>query len=123
MIKADVLTTNRDWKKLIKTPHLYINKKLKKIDKKTKLFKNNNCNFTLLLSGDSEIKKLNIKFRKINKTTDILSFPFYEKKPLIKLLKNKKNLRSYYLIIFNNFFSNFFMIEKSRLDLWRYPNK
>ena len=91
MIKADVLITNRDWKKLIKTPHLYINKKLKKIDKKTKLFKNNNCIFTLLLSGDSEIKKLNIKFRKINKTTDILSFPFYEKKPLIKLLKNKKN--------------------------------
>ena len=90
MIKADVLITNRDWKKLIKTPHLYINKKLKKIDKKTKLFRNNSCNFTLLLSGDSEIKKLNIKFRKINKTTDILSFPFHEKFLLDELLKKKK---------------------------------
>ena len=91
MIKADVLTTNKDWKKFIKTPQFYINKKLKKINKKTKLFKNNNYNFTLLLSDDSRIKKLNIKFRKKNKTTDILSFPFHEKKNLVKLLKKKQN--------------------------------
>ena len=90
MIKADVLITNQDWKNKIRATHLYINKKLKKIDKKTNLFKKNKCNFTLLLSGDSEVKKLNIKFRKKNKTTDILSFPFYEKPFLIKLLKKSK---------------------------------
>ena len=38
----------------------------------------------------AEVKKLNIKFRKKNKTTDILSFPFHEKASLNKLLKKKK---------------------------------
>ncbi|MBL6857698.1 MAG: rRNA maturation RNase YbeY [Pelagibacteraceae bacterium] len=90
MIKADVLITNKDWKKFIRSPHIYINKKLKKIDKKIKLFNNNDYNFTLLLSGSLEVKKLNTKFRKKNKTTDILSFPFHEKKPLIKLFKKKR---------------------------------
>jgi|TARA_B110000259_G_scaffold156604_1_gene178210 probable rRNA maturation factor len=91
MIKADVLITNKSWQKYIKVPEPYINKKLKKIEKKINIFRKNSCNFTLLLSGDSEIKKLNIKFRKKNKITDILSFPFYERKFLVKLLKKKKS--------------------------------
>tara|TARA_B110000008_G_C16603903_1_gene417611 strand:- start:50 stop:514 length:465 start_codon:yes stop_codon:yes gene_type:complete len=92
MIKADVLITNKNWKKYIRTPLALINKKLKKIDKKTNLFKNNNCNFTIVLAGGIEVKKLNIKFRKKNKTTDILSFPFYEKKYLNKILKKKTKI-------------------------------
>ena len=92
MIKADVLITNKNWKKYIRTPFAYINKKLKKIDKKTNLFRNNNCNFTIALAGGAEVKKLNIKFRKKNKTTDILSFPFYEKKNLNKILKKKSKI-------------------------------
>ena len=92
MIKADVLITNKNWKKYIRTPFTYINKKLKKIDKKTNLFRNNNCNFTIVLAGGAEVKKLNIKFRKKNKTTDILSFPFYEKKNLNKILKKKSKI-------------------------------
>ena len=91
MIKADVLITNKNWKKYIKAPNLYINKKLKKIDKKTSIFKKKKCIFALLLSGNSEVKKLNIRFRKKNKTTDILSFPFHEKKFLNKLLRKKMN--------------------------------
>jgi probable rRNA maturation factor len=90
MIKADVLTSNKGWKQFIKAPNLYINKKLKIISKKTNLFKKNEYNFALLLSGDTEVKKLNIKFRKKNKTTDILSFPFHEKASLNKLIKKKK---------------------------------
>ena len=92
MIRADVLVTNKNWKKNIKVTNIYINKKLKKIYKRTNLFKSNNFNFTLLLSGNIEVKKLNIKFRKKNKTTDVLSFPFYDKKILNKLLKKEKNL-------------------------------
>ena len=61
MIKADVLITNKNWKKHIKTPSFYINKKLKKINKKLSLFKQNNFSFTILLSGDNEVKKLNNK--------------------------------------------------------------
>ena len=91
MIKADVLITNKNWKKHIKYTRVYINKKLKKIDKKLNVFKKNNFKFTILLSGDKEVKKLNNKFKKKNKTTDILSFPFYERKILNMLLKEKKN--------------------------------
>ena len=39
---------------------------------------------TLLLSGNKEIKNLNKKFRKKNKSTDVLSFPFQTKKELKK---------------------------------------
>ena len=92
MIKADVLIANKNWKKHITAPNFYINKKLRKIDKKLSIFKSNNFNFTILLSGDNEVKKLNNKFRKKNKTTDILSFPFYEKKILFKLIKKEKNV-------------------------------
>ena len=91
MIKADVYTTNKNWKKYIQVPSFYINKKLRKIDKKTTIFKKNCFKFTILLSGDNEVKKLNKKFRKKNKTTDILSFPFHEKKILNTLLKERKH--------------------------------
>ena len=91
MIKADVLITNKNWKKYIKVPGFYIDRKLKKIDKKSSIFKKNNFKFTVLLSGDNEVKKLNNKFRKKNKTTDILSFPFHERNTLNILMKKKKN--------------------------------
>mgnify|MGYP006085059977 CR=1 FL=1 len=90
MIKADVLIVNKNWKRHIKIPSFYINKKLKKINKKLSIFKKNNFKFTILLAGDNEVKKLNNKFRKKNITTDILSFPFHEKKTLNILLKKKK---------------------------------
>ena len=92
MIKADVLITNKNWKKYIRTPSAYINKQLKKVDKNTNLFKNNNLHFTLLLAGSDEVKKLNLKFRKKNKTTDILLFPFHEIFFLSKLLKKKDKI-------------------------------
>ena len=91
MIKADVLITNREWTKYISNPKLYIAKKLKRFEKKISLFKNNDLTFSIQLSGDIEVKKLNKKFRKKTKTTDILSFPSCEKEVLKKtLVKNKK---------------------------------
>jgi probable rRNA maturation factor len=92
MIKADVLIANKNWKKYIRTPEAYINNQLKKLNKKTNLFKNNDLHFTLLLAGSIEVKKLNIKFRKKNKTTDILSFPFHENFFLKKLLKKNNKI-------------------------------
>jgi probable rRNA maturation factor len=91
MIKVDVLISNKTWKEYISKPDVYLRSKLKKAQKKISILKNNNLNFTLLLSGTDEIKKLNKRFRKKNKTTDILSFPCHEKKTLHKLLKDKKN--------------------------------
>ena len=90
MIRANILIDNKNWKKYIKFPSLYINQKLEKTEERLNIFKRNNLNFTILLSGDREVKKLNNKFRKKNKTTDILSFPFHENKDLEKLLKKKK---------------------------------
>ena len=90
MIKAEVLVANKNWKKHIKIPSFYINKKLRKIKKKFSIFEKNNFEFTILLSGDNAVKKLNKEFRKKNKTTDILSFPFHENEDLNTLLKKKK---------------------------------
>jgi probable rRNA maturation factor len=92
MIKADVLINSKGWKKYIRHPDNYLKNKLRKAEKKINILKKNKLNFTLLLSGDSEIKKLNKKFRKKNKTTDVLSFPFHEKYFLDQLIKKKKNI-------------------------------
>jgi|TARA_B110000285_G_C15127705_1_gene621355 probable rRNA maturation factor len=91
MIKADVLVNNKDWEKHIPSPNIYFKKKLKLVENKISIFKKNKLNFTILLSGDNEIKILNKKFRKKNKVTDILSFPSCEKKTLYMLMKDKKN--------------------------------
>ena len=91
MIRVDVLASNKAWKKHIKNPNLYLKNKLKIIGKRLELFKKNKLNFTILLSGDSENRILNKKFRKKNKITDILSFPFHEKKNLQLLMRQDKN--------------------------------
>ena len=46
----------------------------------------------MLLSDNEEIKILNKKFRKKNKSTDILSFPFQTKKDLKKKLQKEKDI-------------------------------
>ena len=92
MIKANVITNNLSWYRYIKNPNNYIEKKIKKLNNKNKKFKKKIIYFTLLLSGKKEIKKLNKKFRKKNKTTDVLSFPFYKKKELHKRLINEKEI-------------------------------
>ena len=89
MIKVNVEINNHSWRKKIKNPKKYLNKKLKKISKIIKLFKNKNITFTILLTNSLNMKKLNNKFRKKNKSTDILSFPTYTEKKL-KFIKDKK---------------------------------
>ena len=85
MIKINVVTNNVSWFRYIKSPNIYINRKIKKLNIKNKNFKKNIIFCTLLLSNNKEIKNLNKKFRKKNKTTDVLSFPFH----------NEKNLKEY----------------------------
>ena len=83
MIKANVISGHLSWKKIIKKPSDYFKKRLKVLSK-TPYFKKKNHEFSILLTNNKEMKKLNNKFRKKNKTTDVLSFP-------IKL-KNKNRL-------------------------------
>ena len=92
MIKINVITKNVNWFRFIKTPSSYIDRKIQKLNTKNKNFKKNVIFCTLLLSNNKEIKYLNIKFRKKNKSTDVLSFPFHNKKILFKKLKKEKEV-------------------------------
>ncbi len=83
MIKANVISDYSNWKKFLKKPNDYLKKRLNKLSKEPS-FKRKNHEFSILLTNNKEMKKLNYKFRKKNKTTDVLSFP-------IKI-KNKKKL-------------------------------
>ena len=75
MIKANIILDYPDWKKKIKNPNNYIIKKLKTLSK-IPSFRNKKQEFTLLLTNNRKMKSLNNKFRKKNKVTDVLSFPF-----------------------------------------------
>ena len=75
MTNVEIVSEYNLWKKNIKNPKTYFKKKLKKLTK----FKSLNFSsktFTILLTNNIKMKYLNNKFRKKNKTTDILSFPF-----------------------------------------------
>tara|TARA_A100001011_G_C14259447_1_gene821661 strand:- start:1155 stop:1619 length:465 start_codon:yes stop_codon:yes gene_type:complete len=92
MIKTDVIVTNKIWFKYFKNPEFYIKKKVSKLNKANLNFiKSNIFLLSLNLSDSKQIKKLNSFFRKKNKSTDILSFPFYVNKKFEKIKKlNKK---------------------------------
>ena len=74
MIKAEIVVDFPKWKTKIKNPSLYLKKKIKKLSFVNSL-KKKNYQFTLLLTNKTIIKKLNKRFRKKNKETDVLSFP------------------------------------------------
>ena len=92
MIKINVITSNNNWLNYIKKPNYYLNKKIQKINLKERRLRKKNIFCSLLLSGNKEIKNLNKKFRKKNKVTDVLSFPFHTKKELEKIIKNEKEV-------------------------------
>ena len=89
MIKVNVEVNNKSWHKKIKNPKKYFDKKLKRISEIIKFFKGKNVTFTILLTNSLNMKKLNKKFRNRNKSTDVLSFPFFSSNSL-KLMKQKK---------------------------------
>ena len=66
MIKANVISGHLNWNRIIKKPNNYLNKRLK-ILSKLPSFKEKNHEFSIFLTNDKEMKKLNRKFRKKNK--------------------------------------------------------
>ena len=78
MINAEIVIDNVSWEKKLKNIHLFINKILKSFPKKYQ-FNGKKVILTVLLSNNKKIKQLNKKFRKKDKPTDILSFPFGKK--------------------------------------------
>tara|TARA_B100000929_G_scaffold261627_1_gene226526 strand:- start:216 stop:650 length:435 start_codon:yes stop_codon:yes gene_type:complete len=73
MIKANVILDYSKWKNKIKDPNNYLKKKLRKLSK-IPTFKKKKQEFSILLTNNTKMKNLNLKFRKKNKPTDILSF-------------------------------------------------
>ncbi len=92
MIKVNVIVKDKNWLKYFKKPNIYIKKKINKIQNSKLFIKKKIYFFTLLLSNTKEIKTLNKKFRKKNKSTDVLSFPFYKPEELKKELKTSREI-------------------------------
>ena len=84
MISINVFSEEKAWSKRLKNKDIFFDTICKAFPKKYK-FLNKKVTFTLLLSNNKNIKKLNKAFRKKNKSTDILSFPLDKK---IKISKN-----------------------------------
>ncbi len=89
MINAEVQLESNNWNTIIKNPNKLILETIKKFPKDYK-FLNKRIYITVLLTNNKKIQLLNKNFRKKNKPTDILSFPFFDKQDLKKNLKNKK---------------------------------
>ena len=83
MIKANVISGHLKWKKFLVKPNDYLKKRLNKLSKAPS-FEKKKHEFSILLTNNKEMKKLNYKFRKKNKATDVLSFPLK--------IKNKEKL-------------------------------
>jgi len=90
MIRINVEVNFKSWNKKIKNPKKYLTKKLKKISENISFFKRKNIVFTILLTNSSNMKKLNKKFRNRNKSTDVLSFPYFLENNL--KFSRKKNI-------------------------------
>ena len=76
MIKANVILDNYKWKNKIKNPTNYFKKKLNKLSE-IPSFKKKKQEFSILLTNNKKMKSLNLKFRKKNNHTDVLSFPLH----------------------------------------------
>ena len=81
MIKIHVVVDSPKWKKKLKI--LKVNLILIKKNSNNKNLSKIKKEFTIFLTSNYKMKYLNNKFRKINKPTDVLSFPLN-----IKLKKN-----------------------------------
>ena len=92
MVKVNLVIDHKNWKFKYPKLNLFLTKSIKKI--LLSIFSSHKTNFeiSILLTGSKNMKNLNKKFRKINKDTDVLSFPAEEKGFFDKDLKSKKKV-------------------------------
>ena len=83
MISIFVFSDEKAWSKRLKKKEEFFDKICQAFPKKYK-FLNKKISFSLLLSNNKKIKKLNENFRNKKKPTDVLSFPFKEKPKISK---------------------------------------
>ena len=92
MVKVNLVIENKNWKSRYPKVNLFLTKSIKKI--LSSIFPSRATVFeiSILLTGSKNMKNLNKKFRKINKDTDVLSFPAEEKNFFKKNFTLKKKL-------------------------------
>ena len=105
MIKANLILDYFKWKNKIKDPNNYLKNKIRKLSK-IPYFKRKNQEFSILLTSNKKMKSLNLKFRKKNKPTDVLSFVSHDKIYIGDIaisyeLVNKRSKKSNFLIEFD----------------------
>lgn len=87
MVKVNLVIDNKNWKSRYPKINLFLNKSIKKILSFIFLSRATTFEISVLLTGTKNMMGLNKRFRKINKDTDVLSFPAEEKKFFKKDLK------------------------------------
>ena len=92
MVKVNLVIEHKNWKFRYPKVNLFLTRSIKKI--LSSVFPSRAMAFeiSILLTDTKNMKNLNKKFRKINKDTDILSFPAEEKNFFKKDLKLKKKI-------------------------------
>ena len=85
MINVDVLSEEKAWSTKLKKKQSFFDEVCKAFPKRYK-FSKKKVSFSLLLSNNKKIKKLNKNFRNKNKPTDILSFPSSKENKIKKKL-------------------------------------
>jgi len=92
MVKVNLVIDHKNWKLRYPKVNLFLIKSIKKI--LLSIFSSHKTHFeiSILLTGSKNMRNLNKKFRKINKDTDVLSFPAEEKEFFDKDLKSKKKV-------------------------------
>jgi len=116
MIKIDVFVKDKNWKNYISNPNKYLNKLAKKI-RLNLISKSKFVNFSIRLTGNKEIRFFNKKFRKKNKITDVLSFPYYPAQETRSRLKLNKSIYLGDIII------NLYKIDKRKNKFKKEFNK
>jgi len=111
MISVEVFSDNKFWSKKLNKPNIFFNKMIKYFPKRYQ-FKKKKASFTVLLSNNKNIKKLNKKFRKKNKPTDVLSFPFQKKINSNKVIYLGDIIISYEFMNITKFLTNLEFQEK-----------
>jgi probable rRNA maturation factor len=92
MVKVNLVIEHKNWKARYPKVNLLLTKSIKKILSSVFPFRAIPFEISILLTGTKNMKNLNKKFRKINKDTDVLSFPAEEKNFFKKDLKLKKKI-------------------------------
>ena len=92
MVKINLVVNHKYWKFNYPKTDLFLKKIIKKILLLVFPKIDSNFEISILLTDSKNMKRLNKKFRKINKDTDVLSFPAEEKDFFKKNIKSKQDI-------------------------------